>query len=170
MKLKNISGLLLLILIAVLAFQNIQPVNISFFNQHISLSVAFIILISLLTGILIGTALKRTPESRTASVSHSQREDNRKNIYVSNISRNTSEEDLKEKFSEYGKVASVQFIIDRHSGQPKGFGFVEMKDGKAAKLAIDNLNGNEIDGNRLNVHYARHRSGNHRNQSRNYHR
>jgi cold-inducible RNA-binding protein len=64
-----------------------------------------------------------------------------KKIYVGNISFKASEEDLKELFSQSGEVESVKIITDRHTGNPKGFAFVEMATEEDARKAIEALNG-----------------------------
>ena len=77
------------------------------------------------------------------------------NIYVGNLSRNVTEEDLQEAFKDFGEVASVKMIKDRYSGESRGFGFVEMPDKAAAQSAIDGLNGKELKGQALKVNEAR---------------
>ena len=77
------------------------------------------------------------------------------NIYVGNLSRNVTEEDLQEAFKDFGEVASVKMIKDRYSGESRGFGFVEMPDKAAARSAIDGLNGKELKGQALKVNEAR---------------
>jgi RNA recognition motif-containing protein len=74
-----------------------------------------------------------------------------KKIYVGNMSYNTSEEDLRDLFAQYGTVVSTSIIIDRETRRPKGFAFVEMEDEKAAMAAISQLNGKELDGRTLRV-------------------
>lgn len=64
-----------------------------------------------------------------------------KKIYVGNIPFKTTEEDIKELFSQNGEVESVKIITDAHSGQSKGFGFVEMVTEEDAQKAITSLNG-----------------------------
>ncbi len=64
-----------------------------------------------------------------------------KKIYVGNISFKASEEDLKELFAQSGEVESVKIITDRHTGNPKGFAFVEMVLEDDARKAIEALNG-----------------------------
>lgn len=64
-----------------------------------------------------------------------------KKLYVGNISFKATEEDIKELFARIGEVESVKIITDAHTGNPKGFGFVEMTNEEAAKKAIDDLNG-----------------------------
>ncbi len=80
------------------------------------------------------------------------------NIYVGNLSFNTSNSQLENLFSEYGEVASAQVIMDRETGRSRGFGFVEMASSDAANTAISELNGKEIDGRQLKVNLAKPRS------------
>ena len=77
------------------------------------------------------------------------------NIYVGNLSYETTEEDLREAFSPFGQVDSISIIKDKFTGKSKGFGFVEMSDKTEAQAAIDNLNGKELKGRTLNVNEAR---------------
>src|SRR5213079_1984758 len=79
------------------------------------------------------------------------------NIYVSNLSFNVQDEDLKEFFTEYGEVSSAKVITDKFTGRSRGFGFVEMPDDEAAKKAIAELNGSEIDGRTIAVNVAEER-------------
>ncbi len=73
------------------------------------------------------------------------------NIYVSNLSFNVKDEDLKELFSAFGEVSSAKVITDRMTHQSRGFGFVEMDDETAAKRAIGELDGTSADGRTLKV-------------------
>jgi cold-inducible RNA-binding protein len=77
------------------------------------------------------------------------------NIYVGNLSYDTTEQGLRAAFEGYGDVASVSIITDRQTGQSRGFGFVEMPDRSEALAAIDGLNEQELDGRRLRVNEAR---------------
>jgi cold-inducible RNA-binding protein len=77
------------------------------------------------------------------------------NVYVGNLPYSTSSDDLREAFEAYGEVTSANVISDRDSGRSKGFGFVEMSDGTAAKEAIEKLNGTEMDGRTITVNEAR---------------
>ena len=77
------------------------------------------------------------------------------NIYVSNLSYNVQDEDLKEFFAPYGEVSSAKVIIDKVTGQSKGFGFVEMPDNAAAQKAIAELNNGTVDGRTVKVMEAR---------------
>lgn len=76
-------------------------------------------------------------------------------IYVGSLSYDTSEDGLREFFSQAGKVESVSIVIDRMSGRSKGFGFVEMATEKEAQEAIKSLNGKELDGRKVIIDKAR---------------
>jgi RNA recognition motif-containing protein len=76
-------------------------------------------------------------------------------IYIGNMSYNTSEEAVKTLFSEFGEVEAVNLITDRDTGRAKGFGFVTMNDDKAAKNAIEALNEKEYDGRTLRINEAK---------------
>ncbi|MCK4793343.1 MAG: RNA-binding protein [Desulfobacteraceae bacterium] len=80
------------------------------------------------------------------------------NIYVGNLSREVTEDELLEAFEEFGQVESVKIITERGSGQSRGFGFVEMPAEAEAQSAINGLNGKELKGETLNVNEARPRS------------
>ena len=80
------------------------------------------------------------------------------NIYVGNLSYNTSEDDLRTAFSEFGGVAEVTVIKDKFSGQSKGFGFVEMANNSEADAAIKGLNDKSLDGRNLKVNQAKPRA------------
>lgn len=79
------------------------------------------------------------------------------NIYVGNLPYGTTDEDIKSLFSEFGEVGSVNIIKDRMTGNSKGFGFVEMENDDAAKKAIEEINGKELQGRNLKVNVARER-------------
>jgi RNA recognition motif-containing protein len=70
------------------------------------------------------------------------------NIYVGNLSYDTTEDALREEFESFGAVDAVRIITDRDTGRSKGFGFVEMGDDNEARAAIEAINGREIDGGR----------------------
>ena len=76
-------------------------------------------------------------------------------LYVGNLSYDTTDQELEQLFGAYGRVQSVQLIIDRTTGRSKGFGFVEMGSDQDAKAAIAALNGKEVSGRRLTVNEAR---------------
>jgi RNA recognition motif-containing protein len=76
-----------------------------------------------------------------------------KNLYVGNMSFSTTEQQLREVFSQYGTVTKVQLIMDRETGRSRGFAFVEMSDG--ADQAIAAMNGAQLDGRNLTVNEAK---------------
>jgi RNA recognition motif-containing protein len=80
------------------------------------------------------------------------------NLYVGNLSFQTSTSQLESLFADFGEVTSAQVITDRDTGQSRGFGFVEMKTSDQANSAISGLNGREIDGRQLKVNVAKPRS------------
>jgi RNA recognition motif-containing protein len=77
------------------------------------------------------------------------------NIYVSNLSFNVQDEDLREFFAPYGEVTSAKVVNDRETGRSRGFGFVEMADEEASKKAIAELNNATVDGRAIKVTEAR---------------
>jgi RNA recognition motif-containing protein len=77
------------------------------------------------------------------------------NIYVGNLSYQTTEAELEAAFAAYGAVERVSLGRDRDTGQPRGFAFVEMTDQDAATKAIEGLNGQEMKGRALTVNEAR---------------
>lgn len=80
------------------------------------------------------------------------------NIYVGNLTFNTSSSDLENLFTEYGEVIKAQVINDRDTGRSRGFGFVEMASSEEASAAIGELNGRNVDGRDLTVNEAKERS------------
>jgi cold-inducible RNA-binding protein len=76
-------------------------------------------------------------------------------IYVGNLSYAMSEEELRQVFEDYGQVESATIIMDRDTGQSKGFGFVEMPTESEAQAAIAELNSRQIGGRALTVNEAR---------------
>ena len=77
------------------------------------------------------------------------------NIYVGNLSRDVTEEDLRQAFAAFGEVATVSIVKDKFSGEPRGFGFVEMPAKAEAQAAIAGLNGKDLKGRNLSVNEAR---------------
>ena len=77
------------------------------------------------------------------------------NIYVSNLSFNVQDEDLREFFTEYGEVTSAKVIMDKATGKSRGFGFVEMPDAAAAKKAIADLDNATVENRTIRVMEAR---------------
>jgi RNA recognition motif-containing protein len=81
-----------------------------------------------------------------------------KNIYVGNMSYDTTEGRLQELFGAHGEVATINVITDRRTGRPRGFAFVEMATEEAARTAIAAVNGQEVDGRALTVNEAKPRA------------
>ncbi len=77
------------------------------------------------------------------------------NIYVGNLTFNTSSSDLEALFAEHGTVTSAQVVDDRDTGRSRGFGFVEMASSDEANAAINALNGRNVDGRDLTVNVAK---------------
>ena len=77
------------------------------------------------------------------------------NIYVSNLSFNVQDDDLREFFTPYGEVTSAKIINDRESGRSRGFGFVEMSDDAASQKAIAELNDATVEGRNIKVMEAK---------------
>ena len=78
-----------------------------------------------------------------------------KNIFVGNLSFGSTEQDIRSLFETYGTVDRVNIVTDRDTGQPRGFGFVEMSDDGEGDRAINGVNGHEVGGRALNVNEAR---------------
>jgi RNA recognition motif-containing protein len=81
-----------------------------------------------------------------------------KRLFVGNVAWSVTEVELRELFSEAGEVAEVKVMLDRESGRPRGFAFVEMGDENGAAQAIDALNGRELGGRPIAVKEALERS------------
>lgn len=80
------------------------------------------------------------------------------NIYVGNLSYETSENDLSNVFGEYGTVSKVNIIMDKMTGKSKGFAFIEMDNDVEGQKAIDELNDADLNGRNLKVNLARPRT------------
>jgi RNA recognition motif-containing protein len=76
-------------------------------------------------------------------------------IYVGNLPYNVNESELKEMFSAYGEVTSASLVMDKFSGQSKGFGFVEMPNNSEADAAIKGLNESSVKGRSIKVNQAK---------------
>ncbi len=79
-------------------------------------------------------------------------------IYVGNLSLETTDNELRELFSQYGEVQDVNLIADRQTGRPRGFGFIEIRNEQAARDAIGALDGSEIGGRHIKVNEAKPRT------------
>lgn len=80
-------------------------------------------------------------------------------LFVGNLSYSTMEEQLRGAFEAFGEVTSVSIVLDRVTGQSRGFGFVEFAAADAADKAIQALDGSELDGRSITVNVARERTG-----------
>jgi RNA recognition motif-containing protein len=80
------------------------------------------------------------------------------NIYVGNLSRQTTEGELRAEFEAFGAVSTVSVIKDKFTGEARGFGFVEMSNAEEAKKAMEGLNGKDLGGRALNINEARPRT------------
>ncbi len=89
-------------------------------------------------------------------------------IYIGNMSFDTTEENLRQAFEGFGEVTSCNVIMDKFSGKPRGFAFVEMTNGDEANAAIGGLDGKELDGRALKVSEARPRTDNNAGSRRNF--
>jgi RNA recognition motif-containing protein len=77
------------------------------------------------------------------------------NIYVGNLSYDAAEADVRQAFEQFGEVTTVNIIKDKFSGEPRGFGFVEMPEKEMGMAAISGLNGQDLKGRALSVNEAR---------------
>lgn len=82
-------------------------------------------------------------------------------LFVANIDKQVREDDLKKLFSTCGFVESVKFVNDRATGEPKGFGFIEMPDEREAQSAIESIHEKNIAGRQLSVVQAKPKSSFH---------
>ena len=78
-----------------------------------------------------------------------------KNLYVGNLSPDTTEDSLRTLFAEYGPIESANLITDRYTGRSRGFAFVEMSTEQAAQEAISGLNGKQVDEREIKVDAAK---------------
>ncbi|MBZ5572786.1 MAG: RNA-binding protein [Acidobacteriia bacterium] len=78
-----------------------------------------------------------------------------KNLYVGNLSHNTTEAELRTAFQAHGEVEKVSIVTDRDTGRARGFAFVEMTDAGEAEKAIAALNGTELGGRTLKINEAK---------------
>ena len=90
------------------------------------------------------------------------------NIYVGNLSYQSTEDELRDLFAAFGDVVSAKLIVDKFTGQSKGFGFVEMSNNSEAQKAMDELNGRDVNGRSITVNQARPRQERSRGGGRGY--
>ena len=82
-----------------------------------------------------------------------------KRLYVGNLAYSVTEAELRDAFGEAGNVADVKVVLDRESGRPRGFAFVEMSTDEEAANAMGKLNGRDLQGRAISVSEARERTG-----------
>jgi cold-inducible RNA-binding protein len=99
------------------------------------------------------------PEFKHRFVQHGQLGSIAMKLYVGNLSFNTSEAQLRELFAAHGEPTSVALVMDRDTGRPRGFGFVEFSNDEHARAAMAALNGKNVDGRDLTVNEAKPREG-----------
>lgn len=76
-------------------------------------------------------------------------------IYVGNLPFSVNDDELRSLFEPHGQVASASVVMDRDTGRPRGFGFVEMSDAQEARAAIEAVNGQDVGGRNLTVNEAK---------------
>ena len=82
-----------------------------------------------------------------------------KRIYCGNLSFQATEEEVRGLFEPHGEVTSVHMVMDRETGRPRGFAFVEMTTEDGARTATSNLNGRDLQGRAVSINEARERTG-----------
>ena len=105
--------------------------------------------------VLNGAAVSGFPKTRWINQLSSNREETMKNLYVGNLEKTTTEEDLETAFAIYGSVELVSIIRDQTTGLPREFGFMEMTEDKDALEAVQGLNGYLMTSGTINVSEAR---------------
>ncbi|MCH8825088.1 MAG: RNA-binding protein [Planctomycetes bacterium] len=79
-------------------------------------------------------------------------------LYIGNLSFDSTEDDIRELFSQYGEIVDVSLITDRETGRPRGFGFIEFKEESSGREAISGLDGTEFASRQLKVNEAKPRT------------
>lgn len=104
------------------------------------------------------TNTKTAPKIIERKVGYFQKDISVTTIYVGNLKYQKDEKEIKEMFSEFGKVAYVRLVLDSKTQKPKGIAFVQMQNKSAALKAINHFNGKEMDGRTLKVSVAQERN------------
>ncbi len=107
---------------------------------------------ALFVGVMLGGLLSRVPAGATQARGRDNAP-NRKTLYVGNMPFSTTEAELRDTFASHGKVHSIKMLTDRHTGRPRGVGFVEM-DPRGAQAAMTALNGTDFGGRNIKVNEA----------------
>ncbi|KAM7260118.1 hypothetical protein ACFE04_015859 [Oxalis oulophora] len=105
----------------------------------------------------LGGLLKVNTPSPMASMLNSFRCMSGSKLFVGGLSWNTTDESLRQSFSEFGDVEDVRVITDRDSGRSRGFGFVTYTQDQSAADAVSSMDGKELDGRNIRVNYANER-------------
>ncbi|HTM45594.1 MAG TPA: RNA-binding protein [Polyangiaceae bacterium] len=85
---------------------------------------------------------------------------NENKLFIGNLDFATGDQELRTAFATYGELVEATVVLDRMTGRPRGFGFVEYRSPEDARKAIDAMNGTALNGRTLNVNVARSREGN----------
>jgi RNA recognition motif-containing protein len=126
------------------------------FCPDVTILVSAFSLVWFLLGLLVGQyMIKERSGARAGQSGRPSRGDDLVEIYVGNLSYDTSERDLSKAFENFGKVASVRIIKHKFSGKSKGFGFVEMPVRPQAEAAIKALHSRDMAGRKLVVNEAK---------------
>ncbi len=162
MKYKWLIILILLAFSALIILENRTTVNASFMSYQININLAvmllFVLILGLFTGVLLGKGQHRQSQHRNRNGRPTGTR-----LYIGNLAGNTTDADLEQTFSPFGVVKSVNIIRDRETGNPRGFGFIEMADQASGEAAIAALNNTVLLGQTINVNRARsRRHGGHR--------
>jgi RNA recognition motif-containing protein len=88
------------------------------------------------------------------------------NLYIGNLPYGVTEDDIKAKFSEFGELANINLVMDRFTGESKGFGFIEYANNSDADKAIKSMNGAQFGGRTLKVNQAKPKDNQSRNRPR----
>lgn len=148
--------ILCLAFMGIITLQNFQPATLQLLFWEVSLFHSVFLLLTFAIGAQLGWTLAKTPtDTEDENPSPSGRG---MNIYVGNLATNVSERELKSTFERFGEVTSANIILDRVSGERRGFGFVRMSNADQGQKAIEQLNGSELKGKNLKVNTARHRN------------
>jgi uncharacterized integral membrane protein len=159
MNFKKLLGLALIALLILIALANTDNVSLLLYGTlKFTIPLWLVIGISGIIGILIAILWSaKTPARQKAQAPTSPQTQGRYNgmkLYVGNLPYDTTEDDLIQAFSNYGSVRSARIITDKITGEPRGFGFVEMEHRDDAHLAINELNGTDMHGNQIKVNKA----------------
>jgi transformer-2 protein len=104
---------------------------------------------------LITTKMSESPRRRSRSPKHRETDNSGNNLYISNLSYKTEEQDLHDRFSDFGKIKNCKVIKDPYTKQSRGFGFVTFESSEDAARAQSKLDGTSLDGRELRIEVAK---------------